>query len=194
MPRIPLFKASPDEPRDVLGRWTRAMRAKGIALHDSGGVTGLSRDQVMDKIKRILDSATGAGKGSRVARYLGAAAGVAASSVPGTPTDLVEPAMRHGAELADKLAAHTGHVVAKVIDHPAFRRLITRVILKKDMSIRKELAPDEVNDLKNIIAGVMADTRLDPHVSCSDGGLAAVACGAYRHLYDRICALREAAQ
>lgn len=194
MPRDVLFK-SPDEPRDEMGRWTRAMRAKGVQLHGTAGTTGLTREQVMVKIRGMLDEATGhTGTGSRAARYLGAAAGAAATAITGVLPELQETAMRSGAELADRVASQTGLIVAKVAEHPAFKRLVTRIVLKKEDSIIKSLTSDEDETLKNIVSGVMADTRLDTHVTCSDSGLAAVACGAHRHLYHRICALRDAAQ
>ncbi|MFI5380731.1 MAG: hypothetical protein ACHRHE_15640 [Tepidisphaerales bacterium] len=175
------------------------MRAKGVKLHDTSGITGLNREQVLTRIRRILDETTGHTGGSRAARYLGAAAGAVITSgvgglLPGIPTDLQEPAMRHGAELADRLTSQTGHIVAKVLEHPAFKRLVKRIVLRKEANIRKALGGEDADDLKNIVAGVMADTRLDPHVTCSDAGLSAVACGAYRHLCDRICALRDAAR
>ncbi len=193
--RAPLFKTGPSgEPRDKFGRWVAAMRAKGAKVHDTSGTTGLNREQVLDKVKRILDDATGhQGIGSRTARYAGALIGAAASAVPGTPPETFSHATTHGAELADQLAAQTGVIIGKVREHPAFKKLTTRIILREKHKINKMLDPLEADQLKNIIAGVMADTRLDPQVSCSDSGLAVVASGAYRHLYDRICALRDAA-
>lgn len=191
MARKLIFKAE-DEPRDAMGRWTRAMEAKGITLHGTGGLMGKSRDQVIDKIKNILDDVSGHTGGSRIARYTGAAVGALLGSAPGVPTDIMQPLMHHSAEAADQIRQTTSLVVGKTLEHPAFKALARRAIFRKK-GISKSLHPEEGERLKEIVAGVMADTRMPPHVNYSDPALSAVAQGAYRHLHDRICALRDAA-
>jgi len=186
-------KAGPDkEARDAMGRWTRALERKGIQLHQTAGILGKTREQVVAKIRNILDDAVQNEGGKRAAKYVGGLAGLALGSTPGMDTGTTRQAMILGAHAADQIREATGTIIGKAMEHPGFKNLAKRVLLRKGI-IHKALEDEHCNSLKNIVAGVMADTRLDPHVSYSDGALAAVAHGAYRHLHDRVCALRDAA-
>ena len=188
----PLFK-SEDEPRDEHGKWTAEMEHRGVPLHGTSGILGLNRGGVMNKIRNILDAVIGIEGGPRAAKYVGGLIGGVLGSVPGTPPEIMEQAISHGAHLAEHLKEATGTVVGKVIEHPAYRRLAAKVVLRKDDQVTKSLEGDDESRLKDIVAGAMADTRLSPHVSYSDAALAAVAHGSYRHCRDRLCALRDAA-
>lgn len=175
-------KDTSDELRDAHGRWTRMMEAAGAKLHGTTGITGLSRDQVVSKVRDILDSAAGHTPGaSRAASYTAALAGkVAATVVPGLPGEVANSAEAH-------VASATGYVIHKVLAHPAWRRLAAFSVLR----LRKSLDGNEADQLKGIVANAIADIRLHPRIAHDDAALAAVARGAHRHLHDRLCALKE---
>jgi hypothetical protein len=183
----PLAKSVEDERRDAMGRWAAQMEAKGVKLHGAGGITGLSRDQVLTKIKQLLDN-----KAKTTAHVAAHGASIALGRV-GIPDELASHALEHGKIAGEHVLAQTGYIIGKVLEHPAFKNLATKVSTGKKGNVQKALEGEHCERLKNIVAGVMADTRLDTHVSCSDDALAHVACGAYRHLHDRICALRDSA-
>lgn len=180
-------KSVEDERRDAMGRWAAQMEAKGVKLHGTGGTTGLSRDQVVGKIKKLLDN-----RAKATAHVVAHGAGFALGRV-GIPDEIASHAVEHGKMAGEHVLAQTGYIIGKALEHPAFKRLTAKVVLARKDKIQKGLEGHHCEELKNIVAGVMADTRLDPHVSCSDDALAHVACGAYRHLHDRICALRDSA-
>ena len=164
------------------------MEAAGAKLHGTTGTVGLSRDQVVSKVRGLLDTAAGhTGETPRIASYTGALIGramQATGGLAGVPDEVANQAYHHV-----KIA--TAHVVSKVLHHPAWRRLATAAVLKKG-EISKALTSDEADGLKGIVAGVIADTRLHPRVGYDDAALGAVARGAYRHCHDRLCALKAA--
>ena len=174
-------KDASDELRDAHGRWARMMEAAGAKLHGTTGITGLSRDRVVAKVRDILDSSTGHTPGeSRAASYTAALAGkVAATVVPGLPGDVASSTEQH-------VAQATGYVIHKVLAHPGWRRLAASSVLR----LRKSLDGEEADRLKEMVASTIADTRLHPRIAYDDAALAAVARGAHQHLHDRLCALK----
>jgi hypothetical protein len=182
----PLFKSAEDERRDAMGRWTRDMERKGVTLHGTTGILGLSRDRVVAKLKDILDGLSGEPVlGHPLSRYLGAAAGFAASRIPGMPAEIQDNAPIAAAHLAEHIREATGNVVGKVMEHPRFKELATKAA-KRAKRVRKALDATDEQQLKNILAAVMADTRMPPQVNYSDAALTAVADSAYRQLCSRI--------
>jgi hypothetical protein len=171
-----------DEVRDAHGRWMQGLIDRGAKPYGTTGITGMSRDQVKAKVRGFLDENLGHTVGPRPVTYSAAIAARLAGTVLGLPVDTQVEAEKH-------IASATGFVTGKVLAHPAWRRLAARVIVR----LRKSLEPDEAEELKGVVSGVMADTRLHPRVSCDDAALAEVARGAYRHCHDRLDALKHAA-
>jgi hypothetical protein len=174
-----------DEARDAHGRWMRELIDRGNHLHGTGGIVGLSRGQVVEKVRGLLDTVLSHSEGlSRAGTYSGAIATRVVANVIGLPgSEVLSPDLEH------HVASATGYIAHKVLAHPAWRRLATAVITR----VKKSLDDDEAESLKGIVSGVIADTKLHPRVSCDDAALAEVARGAYQHCHDRLCALKYAA-
>lgn len=170
------------EARDDHGRWAADVQT---GRYLAGGTTGLSREQVVAKVRGLLDRASGfRGIGSRLASYSGLIAGKVASAgagMTGTPPDIADLLDQH-------VALATGHLIAKAKDDPNVRRLIISALSKGTRVFHKALEPAETSALKDHVARIVADTRLHPRVACDDAALAAVAHGVYRHLHDRLSA------
>lgn len=177
-----------DEARDAHGRWMRDLLDRHQP-YGTTGIVGLSRDQVVGKVRGLLDHALSHSEGlPRVGTYAGALATKIGATVLGYATGV--PGPEHLApNLEAHIAAASGYVTHKVLSHPAWRRLATTAVLR----VKKNLSSGEDDELKGIVAGVIADTRLHPRVCCNDTALARVAHGAYQHCYSRLCALKDAA-
>lgn len=175
-------KAGPgDEARDAYGRWMQTLIDQGAKPYGTSGITGLSRGQVVEKVLGILDKVAPAKEDvPKVAASLMAMAG---ASLMKAPLDITDDAARHAANAA-------GFIISKVRASPAMRRLAVKVIAR----IRKDtnLSPEEAQELKRIVANVIADTRLHPRVSCDEAVFAQVARKAYAHCSDRLSALKHA--
>jgi hypothetical protein len=189
-----LFKSTEDERRDAMGRWTRAMERKGVTLHGTTGILGLSRDQVMAKLHDILDGASGGTPilGHHLARLAGTVSGFAIGSVGGVPPDVTQHVTHHAANSAEHVREALGQVIGKVLEHPRYKALAEKARLRDKHRVRKGLDATDAQELKNILVAAMADSRLPSQVNYSDAALTAVATGAYRHLSNRICALCDA--
>lgn len=170
---------STSEPRDGRGRWT------------TGGTVGLSRDEVKNKVRTMLDrTKQGAVRARdivdaaagheptrpRAASYAGMAAKLVASA-GGAPDDVSEMTGRH-------IATATGHVISRVINHPVARGLVERAT----GLFRKSFAPAEIGELKELVAKMVAEVDLPPQIACSDTALREVAVGAYEISRDRLLA------
>lgn len=174
----------PAEMRDRSGRWAASVETGG---YTTGGTTGLTREQVVQKVGRFLkglpDRVVGHEAGSRVASYGGYAAGKAAKMVAGmaTPPDV-----------ADMLEHHVAHATAVVIgklrNDPKVRKVLITALAKAPGMFRKSLEPATTAALKGHVARIVADTCLPPRVACDDRALAAVAHNAYRALHDDLSA------
>lgn len=185
--RKPLFKSAEDERRDAMGRWTADMECKGVELHDTTGILGLSRDQVIEKLHRLIDAVAGSPLlGHRTARLLGAAVGFAAGRIPGMPAEIQDNAPMAAAHMAEHIREATGNVVGKVVEHPQFKELRVKIAIARKRKVQKGLDPTDEQQLKNILVAVMADTRMPSQVNYSDAALTAVANGAYRRLCGQI--------
>lgn len=183
-------KAGPaDEARDNAGRWSGAGQSLRSKLYGTTGVVGLSRAQVVSKVKGLLDGALSHEEGlSRKVTYPAGLAGIATRVaqmvLPGNaiPEDVAASTQKH-------VAHATGYVIHKVQAHPRFQRLAVKAMTH----LRKGLDQPEGEELKDLVATTIADTSFHPRVACDDGALAAVAHGAFRHCHDRLCALKQAA-
>lgn len=172
-------KSRDDELRDAQGRWSAAAEAAGAQPYGTSGTLGLDRGAVKSKVRSMIDSVKPA---LHPTKLVGAAAGMAAARYGFAPGEIADLTQAHVAEA-------TGHIVGKVKEHPAFKRLVTRVAIHRSDKVEKELDPRADDELKNIVAGAIADTKMHPHVSYSDHALATVARSAHRQLHDRICAM-----
>ncbi len=175
---------SADEPRDQSGRWSSG--SGSAKPYGTTGTVGLNRGQIVGKVRGFLDAASShtddlpraaSYAGTVAAKVAGAAAGMA-----GAPPDVQDQLTAH-------VAHATGYVARKVLGHPGLKALATKVLTR----MRKSLESADQNELKGIVANVVADTSLHPRVSCDDAALAQVARGAYRHCHDRLHALKQAA-
>ncbi len=181
-------KANPeDEARDAHGRWMQGLIDRGAKPYGTSGITGMSRDQVIGKVRGFLDKNLEHTVGPRSVTYTMALAAkvgsLVTSQILGLPADTQVEAEHH-------IASASGYISAKVLAHPATVRMVAKAAKGVARIIRKALDPDEEDELKGIVAGVIADTRLHPRISCDDAALSQVARGAYKHCHDRLCALK----
>lgn len=175
--RAPVQK-SIDEARDAEGRWTAEAEVGG---YKAGGTTGLTRDQVVQKVRRVLDNAVGYEAGSRTASYTGFIAGKVAAAVAGmgSPPDVTEQLEHH-------VAQATGLILGKMRSDPRIQKLLVSAIAKAPKLFRKALDVGTQSELKGHVARTMADTCLHPRVACDDQALAAVAHGVYQTLHNQL--------
>lgn len=169
---------SPDETRDAAGRWSAEAEVGG---YKAGGTTGLTKEQVVQKVRRLLDNVTGHVAGSRTASYGGYVAGKVAAMTAGmgSPPDVTEQLEHH-------VAHATQLIVGKMRNDPHVRKLFVSAIAKVPKLFRKSLDAGMQSELKGHVARVMSDTCLHPRVAGDDQALAAVAHGVYQNLHNHL--------